>query len=85
MSTKIVPSVTLEHCPRCAGFLVEDVLFDGSGWSNFSVQVQRCLMCQRIFEGEREYGREVWTLEDAKCYGARQGVGRRTAVEADVD
>ena len=39
MSTKIVPSVTLEHCPRCAGFLVEDVLFDGSGWSNFSVLV----------------------------------------------
>ena len=32
-----------------------------------------------------EYGREVGTLEDAKCYGARQGVGRRTAVEADVD
>ena len=35
------------------------------------------LMCQRIFEGEREYGREVGTLDDAKCYGARQGVGRR--------
>ena len=64
MSTKIVPSVTLKHCPRCAGFLVQDVLFDGQGWSNFSVQVQRCLMCQRIFEGEREYGREVGTLED---------------------
>ena len=85
MSNKIVPTITLEHCPRCAGFLVEDVLFDGQGWSNFSVQVQRCLMCQRIFEGEREYGREVGTVEDAKWYGARQGVGRRTAVEADVD
>ena len=38
------------------------------------MQVQRCLMCQRIYEGAREYGREVGTLEDAKCYGARQGV-----------
>ncbi len=83
MSTKIVPSVTLESCPRCAGFLVADVLFDGSGWSNFSVQVQRCLMCQRIYEGEREYGKEVGTLDDAKCYGARQGIGRRTVVECD--
>ena len=83
MSTKIVPAVTLEHCPRCAGFLVEDVLFDGQGWSNFSVQVQRCLMCQRIFEGEREYGREVGTMADAKCYGARQGVGRRVMVDDD--
>ena len=62
MSNKIVPSITLECCPRCAGFLVEDVLFDGQGWSNFSVQVQRCLMCQRIYEGAREYGREVGTL-----------------------
>ena len=73
MNTRIVPTITLEHCPRCAGFLVEDVLFDGQGWSNFSVQVQRCLMCQRIYEGAREYGREVGTLDDAKCYGARQG------------
>ena len=32
MRNEIVPSVTLEHCPRCAGFLVEDVLFDGQGW-----------------------------------------------------
>ena len=47
------------------------------------MQVQRCLMCQRIFEGEREYGREVGTLEDAKCYGARQGVGRRMMVDDD--
>ena len=83
MSTKIVPSVTLEHCPRCAGFLVQDVLFDGQGWSNFSVQVQRCLMCQRIYEGAREYGREVGTMADAKCYGARQGVGRRVMVDDD--
>ena len=44
---------------------------------------RRCLMCQRIFEGEREYGREVGTLEDAKCYGARQGVGRRVMVDDD--
>ena len=58
-------------------------VIDGSGWSNFSVQVQRCLMCQRIFEGAREYGREVGTLEDAKCYGARQGVGRRVMVDDD--
>ena len=67
MSAKIVPSVTLEHCPRCAGFLVQDVLFDGQGWSNFSVQVQRCLMCQRIFEGEREYGlrKDIASTKDA--------------------
>ena len=31
----------------------------------------------------REYGREVGTLEDAKCYGARQGVGRRVMVDDD--
>ena len=83
MRNKIVPSITLECCPRCAGFLVEDVLFDGQGWSNFSVQVQRCLMCQRIYEGEREYGKEVGSLDDAKCYGARQGVGRRVMVDDD--
>jgi hypothetical protein len=75
MSTQIVPLVTYEHCPRCTGFLVEDVLFDGSGWSNFSVRVQRCVMCQRIFEGEKQYGVEVGTLADGKCYGARQGAG----------
>ena len=83
MSTKIVPTITLEHSPRCAGFLVQDVLFDGQGWSNFSVQVQRCLMCQRIFEGEREYEEIIVT---GKCCGARQGVGRRTVAECvDVE
>ena len=28
------------------------------------MQVQRCLMCQRIFEGAREYGREVERLHE---------------------
>lgn len=63
-------------CPRCQGFVVEDILFDGSGWSNFHVRVRRCLMCARIFERGKEYGVEVGTLEDAKCYGARPaGIG----------
>ena len=38
---------------------------------------------QSRYGGEREYGREVGTLEDAKCYGARQGVGRRVMVDDD--
>ena len=72
-----------EYCDGEGYVPCEECIFDGSGWSNFSVQVQRCLMCQRIFEGEREYGREVGTLDDAKCYGARQGVGRRVMVDDD--
>ena len=55
---------------------MEDILFDGSGWSNFHVRVRRCLMCARIFERGKEYGVEVGRLEDAKCYGARPaGIG----------
>ena len=76
MSTQIIPPVAVEHCPRCGGFVVEDVLWDGTGWSNFSVKVRRCLMCARIFERGKEYGVEVGRLEDAKCYGARPaGIG----------
>ena len=50
MSTKIVPSITLECCPRCAGILVEDVLFYGQGWSNFSVTVAKEITLQDKFE-----------------------------------
>lgn len=75
MSTQIIPPVAVEHCPRCGGFVVEDVLWDGTGWSNFSVKVRRCLMCARIFEGEKQYGVEVGQLKDALCYGARQTAG----------
>lgn len=81
MSTQIIPPVAVEHCPRCGGFVVEDVLWDGTGWSNFSVKVRRCLMCARIFEGERQYGVEVGQLKDALCYGARQGAASERGTE----
>lgn len=65
----------MDTCPRCAGFLVPEILFDGQGWSNFNVQVAKCLMCARRFEGAKEYGTLVGTLPDARCYGPRQGAG----------
>lgn len=67
----------MDHCPRCGGFLVREILFDGQGWSNFNVSTYKCLMCARYFEGSMEYGIIVGTLADARCYGARQGGGKR--------
>lgn len=68
---------TLECCPRqdCGGFVVQETLYDGAGWSNFNVVVYKCLLCARYFEGAKEYGVEVGQLKDALCYGARQTAG----------
>ena len=68
---------TLDCCPRCQGFVVHEILYDGQGWSNFNVLVYKCLMCARRFEGAKEYGVEVGQLKDALCYGARPGVANR--------
>ena len=70
----------MDYCPRtnCGGFVMQETLYDGAGWSNFNVVVYKCLLCARIFEGEKQYGVEVGQLKDVLCYGARPGAARDT-------
>lgn len=77
---------TLDCCPRqdCGGFVVQETLYDGAGRSNFNVVVYKCLLCARIFEGEKQYGVEVGRLADGKCYRARPTAGQG-AVDCEVE
>ena len=68
-------------CPRCQGFVVEDILFDGSGWSNFHVRVRRCLMCARIFEKGKEGGGRVCFWGPANLAGVQLTGGPGATLE----